>query len=38
MSGTVGPRLSTIPPTFFNDYSFEFDGTDDAIQVGAATR
>ena len=35
MSGTVGPRLSTIPPTFFNEYSFEFDGSDDAIQVGA---
>ena len=31
MSGTVGPRLSTIPPTFFNDYSFEFDGTDDFV-------
>jgi len=26
-----GPRLSTIPPTFFNDYSFEFDGTDDYV-------
>ena len=35
MSGIVGPRLSTIPPTFFNEYSFEFDGSDDAIQVGA---
>jgi len=26
MSGIVGPRLSTIPPTFFDDYSFEFGG------------
>ena len=34
MSGIVGPRLSTIPPTFLNEYSFEFDGSDDAIQVG----
>jgi hypothetical protein len=33
MSGTVGPRLSTIPPTFFNDYSFEFDGTDDVVVI-----
>ena len=31
MSGTVGPRLSTIPPTFFNDYSFEFDGVSDKL-------
>ena len=33
MSGVVGPRLSTIPPTFFNDYSFEFDGTDDVVVI-----
>jgi len=34
MSGIVGPRLSTIPPTFFDDYSFKFDGTDDYIDCG----
>jgi len=33
MSVIGGPRLSTIPPTFFNDYSFDFDGTDDYIET-----
>ena len=36
MSGTVGPRLSTIIPPFFNDYSFEFDGTDDKVITSSA--
>ena len=34
MSVTGGPRLSTIPPTFFNDYSFQFDGADDYVEAG----
>ena len=37
MSGVVGPRLSSIPPTFFNDYSFEFDGSDDVVRTGINT-
>jgi len=37
MSGVVGPRLSTIPPTFFDDYSFKFDGSDDNIPIGTAS-
>ena len=36
MSGTVGPRLSTIIPTFLNNYSFEFDGTDDKVITSSA--
>ena len=36
MSGTVGPRLSTIP-TFTNEYSMTFDGTDEYIDLGTAT-
>jgi len=34
MSGTVGPRLSTIPPSFSNQYSMDFDGVDDYIDLG----
>ena len=37
MSGVVGPRLSTIPPTFFNDYSFEFDGISEYAQPSTQT-
>ncbi len=37
MSTIGGPRLSTIPPTFFNDYSFEFDGVDDYVQPSTQT-
>ena len=33
MSGIVGPRLSTIPPTFFNDYSFQFDGVNNYVKA-----
>jgi len=29
--------LSVPPPSFNNNYSFEFDGTNDAVQVGAAS-
>ena len=36
MSTIGGPRLSTIPPTFFNDYSFEFDGTDDRVEFDSS--
>ncbi len=35
MSTIGGPRLSTIPPTFFNDYSFEFDGVDDYVSTNS---
>ena len=37
MSGVVGPRLSSIPPTFFNDYSFEFDGISEYAQPSTQT-
>ena len=30
MSGTVGPR----PESIFNRFSFEFDGTDDYVDMG----
>ena len=33
MSATTGPRPSTV----FNRYSFEFDGTDDAVVIGTAS-
>jgi len=33
MSGTVGPR----PESIFNRFSFEFDGTDDEIQLSSPT-
>ena len=37
MSGIVGPRLSTIPPSFNNDYSFQFDGTDEYVGLNSFT-
>jgi len=36
MSVVGGPRLSTIP-TFTNEYSMTFDGTDEYIDLGTAT-
>jgi len=36
MSVVGGPRLSTIP-TFVNEYSMIFDGTDEYVEVGSPT-
>ena len=33
MSGTVGPRLESV----FNRFSFEFDGTDDFVNIGTTS-